>query len=498
MRIGPVTAMWSGYASIVPVSAGGTRDCHMAAEASGVGGDDAMAGTKHERRAAPVLLRPFNLSRWFALIGLMSIAAISAIAGYLISDFVTERMVRQEGQLTMEMVENLVLTEKSMRALLVDGTPVSAEEPGGAFAHLARMPGVLRANLYDPSRRILWSSEAELIGQQFGANEELDEALSGKLVAHGKRHEAKEKAEHLHLARAANFFVEIYLPVRDADGKVLGAIEFYKNPVALFNMLQHLDRNIALGAALAGLFLYVALFGMVRRADLLISEQQRRLVDAETLAVVGEMSSAVAHGIRNPLASIRSSAELILVTDEETGREAATDIISESDRLEAWVRELLSYSRPLDEKAGAVSLGPILARCVDEFGRELQKRHIAASLHMPEPIPEVRGDPLLFGQVLHSLVANAIEAMQADGRLEIGCESQRGGRQVVLSVRDSGPGMTPEQLQRVGKPFYTTKTQGLGVGLALARRIVERYGGTLEIDSAPGQGTAVRLILTCA
>ncbi|NMG42394.1 two-component sensor histidine kinase [Aromatoleum toluvorans] len=457
-----------------------------------------MAGTKPERRAAPMVLRPFNLSRWFALIGLLSIASISAIAGYLISEFVTQRMVRQEGQLTLEMVENLVLTEKSMHALLVERVPVSVDEPGGAFAHLARMPGVLRSNLYDTSRRILWSSDADLIGQQFGANEELDEALSGKLVAHGKRHEVKEKAEHLHLARAANFFVEIYLPVRDTDGTVLGAIEFYKNPVALFNALQYLNRSIAVGATLAGLFLFVTLFGVVRRADLLISQQQGRLVDAETLAVVGEMSSAIAHGIRNPLASIRSSAELILVTDEETGREAAADIISESDRLEAWVRELLSYSRPLEEKAAAVSLRPILSRCVDEFGRELHRRRITASLQMPEQIPEVRGDPLLLAQVLHSVVANAIEAIQADGKLQIGCESLRGGRQVVLAVRDSGPGMTAEQLQRAGKPFYTTKTQGLGVGLALARRIVERYGGALEIDSAPGQGTAVRLVLACA
>lgn len=485
-------------ACVVPGSAGDAWGRELSAGVSAGGGDGAMTGTRRERRATPALLRPFNLSRWFALIGLLSIASISAIAGYLISDFVTERMVRQEGQLTMEMVENLVLTEQSMHKLLVEREPVRVDEPGGAFSHLARMPGVLRANVYDTSRRILWSSEAELIGQQFGANEELDEALAGQLVAHGKRHEVREKAEHMHLARAANFFVEIYLPVRDTDGTVLGAIEFYKNPVALFNALQQLNRNIAVGAALAGLFLYVALFGMVRRADLLISEQQRRLVDAETLAVVGEMSSAVAHGIRNPLASIRSSAELILVTDEETGREAAGDIISESDRLEAWVRELLSYSRPLDEKAGAVSLAPIVARCVEEFGRELHRRHITASLQMPPQVPAVHGDPLLLAQVLHSLVANAIEAIQGDGRLEIGCESARGGRQVVLTVRDSGPGMTAEQLQRAGKPFYTTKTQGLGVGLALARRIVERYGGTMEIDSAPGCGTAVHLTLTCA
>lgn len=446
-----------------------------------------------------VLLKPFNLSRWFALISLLSIAAMSALAAYLMSDFVTERMIRQEGQLTMEMVENLVLTERPFLEVFTarrEGAP--KPNTSVAFYHLSSMPGVLRTNVYDRERRVVWSSERELVGNQFGANGELDEALAGRMVVHAIRDEADGKAEHRHLARTVDFAVEIYLPVRDAGGEVLGAIEFYKQPLALFNALQQLNRYIAVGAALAGLFLYAALYGMVRRADQVIREQQQRLVDAETLAVVGEMSAAVAHGIRNPLASIRSSAELILVTDEATGREAATDIISESDRLEAWVRELLSYSRPLDEKAGEVSIGPLVTRCIDEFGRELQRRRIIPALQLPEPPAAVRGDALLLAQVLHSLVANAIEAMEADGRLEIGCENVRGGRQVVLTVRDTGPGMSPDQLARVGKPFYTTKTQGLGVGLALARRIVERFGGALEIDSTPGCGTAVRLTLAAA
>lgn len=460
-------------------------------------GSTAGAAT-HAARLVGAPLRPFNLSRWFAVVGLLSIASISALAAYLISAFVTERMVRQEGKLTMELIENLVLTEKPFLEIFSAGSPDHQDTGVPPFHHLAQAPGVLRANVYDRDRRVLWSSERELVGKQFGANDELDDALAGTLVVHGKHHEPDGKAEYRNLAREAKFFVEIYVPVRDETGRILGAIEFYKNPVALFNALQQLNRYVAVGAAVAGLFLYLALFGLARRADLLIREQQRRLVDSETLAVVGEMSSAVAHGIRNPLASIRSSAELILVTDEMTGHEAAADIIAESDRLEAWVRELLSYSRPLDERAASVPLQPLVARCVEEFGRELQRRRIAASARVPDGTPAARADALLLGQVLHSLVANAIEAVGSDGRLEIDCEAARGGRQVILTVRDTGPGMTGEQLQRAGKPFYTTKAQGIGVGLALARRIVERFGGTLEIDSAPGSGTAVRLTMEAA
>ncbi len=449
------------------------------------------AGRRTPRR--PV---PFDLSRWFGIVALLSIASMSAAAGYLLSAFVTDRMLRQEGQLTMEFVQSLVLVEKPLMAYFSNPEQGAAEALEESFQHISRMPGVLRGNVFARDRRIIWSSDARLIGRRFDANDELEEALAGNLVVHANEHDEYNKPEHQHLARRAPLFVEIYVPVRDETGsRVVGAIEFYKNPQWLFDALQTLRVYIALGAAAAGGFLYLTLFGLVRRAHQVIREQQRRLVDSETLAVIGEMSSAVAHGIRNPLASIRSSAELVLETDPETGREAASDIIAESDRLEAWIRELLSYSRPLDQKADAVPLAPIIGRGLDEFGRELQRRRIKAALRLPEGLPPVRGDPLLIGQVFHSLVANAIEAMQQGGDLEIACELPLARRQVLLSIRDTGPGMSAEVLERVGKPFFTTKAQGLGVGLALARRVVERFGGSLEIDSAPGKGTVVRVFM---
>lgn len=463
---------------------------------TGLGLGEHARSRKGVRGALPT----FNLSRWFGVLGLLSIVSISALCGYLLSVFVTERMVRQEGELTLELVENLMLVEPGFVDMFAASDRLRKEELGQAVEHIARIPGVLRANVYDRNRRILWSSDATLIGQQFGPNAELDEALAGRLVAHGKRQEvAGGKAEHRNLAPAANFFVEIYLPVRDGQGGVvLGAIEVYKNPVALFVALQQLYRYIGIGAALSALFLYLTLFWVVRRGDRVIREQQQRLVDAETLAVVGEMSSAVAHGIRNPLASIRSSAELIQVTDEETSREAAADIISESDRLEAWVRELLSYSRPINEKPAAVDVLPLIERCIEEFSRELERRAIRTVLALPPGLPAVQGDALLFAQVLQSLIANGIEAMERGGVLSVAAEVVRGGGKVVIAVRDEGPGMTAEQLGRVGKPFYTTKPRGLGVGLALARRIMERFGGRLEIESAPGQGTTVRMAMQAA
>lgn len=443
----------------------------------------------------------FNLSRWFAVVALLTITLISVAMGALLDRFITQRLLWQEAVLTKEFVQSLVQAEKSLQAFFADPSQGLDADSELAFTHIAALPDMLRANVYDPSRRIIWSSDRQLIGRDFGPNDELDSALAGHVVTHSAdpaKH-AQAKVEHQDLKHPQPIFVEIYVPVLDPRGEsVQAVIEFYKNPRALVTALARLRLYIALGAAASGLLLFTALFGLVRRADLTIRSQQRHLVDNETLAVIGEMSAAVAHGIRNPLASIRSSAELIQDGDLAQAHDAAADIVAQSDRLEAWVRELLAYTRPLDQAIAPVPLQPLVARCVDEFEREMQRRHIRSHTALAADLPAVRGDALLLGQVLRSLLANAIEALDRDGQITVRGEWERGQPQVTLSVQDSGPGMTNDQLRRAGKPFHTTKPRGLGVGLALARRVIERFGGRLEIDSEPGIGTTVRLHMPTA
>lgn len=443
----------------------------------------------------------FNLSRWFAVVALVSITILAVAMGALLDRFITQRLLWQEAVLTKEFVQSLVRVEKTLQAYFADPSRGLDAETEMAFRHIAAMPDMLRANVYDPGRRMIWSSKRSLIGRSFGPNPELDAALAGSVVTHSADPTGSEpgKAEHQDLQHPQPVFVEIYVPVLDVGGsRVLAVIEFYKNPRALLTALGKLRQYIALGAGISGVLLFVALFGLVRRADLTIRSQQRHLVDNETLAVIGEMSAAVAHGIRNPLASIRSSAELIQGGDLAQAHDAAADIIGQSDRLEAWVRELLAYTRPLDEAGAPVSLQPVVARCLQEFEREMQRRHIRSHTALAADLPAVRGDALLLGQVLSSLFANAVEALGRDGEITVRSEWVRGQAQLTLSVQDSGPGMNSAQLTRAGKPFHTTKSRGLGVGLALARRVIERFGGRLEIDSSPGRGTTVRLHLNVA
>lgn len=437
--------------------------------------------------------KPFSLSRSFALLGLVSIALISAASGWLVSHFLTARLLEQEARLTQEIIDSIVRVEKAER-YFANGEPGLAPELPDFFAHLVQLPDVLRANLYSRRREMIWSSDPTLVGRRFQNNPELDRALGGEVVAHGGE---REKPEHAAFDRRLRYFLEVYTPVRDEAGQVIGIVELYKTPQALFEAIGAGQRAVWAASAAAGLFLYLTLFWMVRRADGLIRDQRERLVQSETLAAIGEMSSAVAHGIRNPLASIRSSAELALVSEPAQWREAAREIVDQVDRLEIWVRQLLSYSQPLAGRPEPIDLAPLVQASLASFQHELDRRGIRASAHIGEGLPQVTADALMLGQVFNSLIANAVEAIGRDGRIAVAL-GREDDRRLRVSIHDSGPGMTREQIHSAFKPFHTTKPKGVGVGLPLAHRIVQRFGGSMLIASRPGEGTTVDVLLPAA
>ena len=437
----------------------------------------------------------FHLSRWFAIVGLISISLLTVVSAVLLSRFLTDRMLHQEGVLTMEFIHSLVMVENSADYFRLAKT--GSAEVASTFHHVGKMPDVLRASAHSLDHHVIWSSDPSIVGMQFKDNPELDRALAGELVVHEDFEDHHtHKTEHASLSQDIGYFVEIYFPVRDSKGQVVGAIELYKSPHALFEAIRTGEQAIWVAALLGGLFLYSTLFWLVRRADNLIRHQQEQLVQSETLAAVGEMGSAVAHGIRNPLATIRSSAELSLETADSIGREAANDIIAEVDRLEGWVRELLSYVRPVGDQLSAVSIGPLLQEQQASFERDARRRHFSVQLDVADDVGAVEADAPLLTQVLVSLIANAFEAMaQKQQGSQVVLGARKKDKRVEIWVEDDGPGIPPAQQSRIFKPFYTTKPKGLGVGLPLAKRVIRRFGGDIEVLSSAGHGTRVVLTL---
>jgi signal transduction histidine kinase len=198
--------------------------------------------------------------------------------------------------------------------------------------------------------------------------------------------------------------------------------------------------------------------------------------------------------VRNPLAAIRSSAEMAAETGPSP--EQSEDIVRAVDRIEGWIRELLGYTQPAHGQRHAVDANAVIRKSLGEFQRELAKRQVELVAKLEDELPPVRGDAALLGQVINSLVANAADAVSAPGRIEVKSRVAADARYVEIDVADNGVGIPEGQLDTVFKPFFTTKPRGLGLGLPLAKRALERYDGALNVASTPGVGTTFTISLS--
>ena len=219
-----------------------------------------------------------------------------------------------------------------------------------------------------------------------------------------------------------------------------------------------------------------------------IEEQLRR---SEKLSTLGEMAAVLAHEIRNPLGSIRGTAE-ILRDDYRPGdpkHEFIEIQIKETERLNHVVEDFLRMARQQPAKLRDCSIREELETIVTLVARDAQDRGIALHLEAAPQATIVRGDGEKLRQAFLNIVINALQATPSGG--SVGILLNKIDSEFEITFRDSGAGIAPDDLQRIFEPFYTTKPDGTGLGLAVTRKIIEAHGGTLVVESELGQGTTV-------
>ncbi len=219
-----------------------------------------------------------------------------------------------------------------------------------------------------------------------------------------------------------------------------------------------------------------------------LHEAQGQLIRAERLAAIGELSGAVAHAMRNPLAAIKMAADFGgMEFERHPAGENFRDISSEAGRLEKRIRDLLDFSRPFEPRPERTDLFGLVARAV-EISRSKGAQKGVELLLTGEPAVEwVSVDAALFEQVVVELIANAIDAAPEGSRVEIATGGE--GRLARVSVTDHGAGIPAEKQPKIFDLFFTTKKSGTGFGLATVRKVVDRHGGTIEVDTEEGRGT---------
>jgi signal transduction histidine kinase len=210
---------------------------------------------------------------------------------------------------------------------------------------------------------------------------------------------------------------------------------------------------------------------------------------------MGRLTATLAHEIKNPLAVIRGSARRLGKLEPEA-QHMADSVVEEVDRLNRTVSRYLQFARGERSTEGRGDLAAAVTATLDLLEDEFRARSTALERHGIEGPLVVRLDVESLKQLALNLVLNALEAQPEGGRVRVTLE-RRGGA-VEMSVRDDGPGIPAEVKSRLGEPFVTTKAQGTGLGLFLARRLVEGAEGELHIASPPGEGATVMVRLPLA
>jgi len=220
---------------------------------------------------------------------------------------------------------------------------------------------------------------------------------------------------------------------------------------------------------------------------------RRDMGRAEHLATLGELAAGLAHEIRNPLAGIAGVVDVMAkeLPPSSPSRAVLGDVQNEVLRIQSILNDLLSYARPRPPTFHPADLNTTVEQAILMARQQVRTKPVEV-LFAPNPsMPPVCHDPALLQQVVLNLVMNGIQAISGEGKVEVAIA--REDPNALITVKDTGKGISPDALPKIFKPFFTTRKEGTGLGLSLASGIVQSHGGTIEARSILGQGTQFRI-----
>jgi two-component system sensor histidine kinase HydH len=225
-----------------------------------------------------------------------------------------------------------------------------------------------------------------------------------------------------------------------------------------------------------------------------IQQAEEAVRRSDRLAALGQLTAGLAHELRNPLGTIKASAEILnrqLSAENDVAREMAGFISSEVDRTNSLVTRFLQFARPLQVRLEEADLTQMLDRAIAEAEREAPG--IAIYRNYAPEIPPFPFDAELMERVFYNLVLNAAQATAPGGAVTVKTRAADG--MAEIAVIDRGAGIEPKQRDSIFNPFFTTKPSGVGLGLAIVSKIVDEHGGKIAVESEPGKGSVFRVIL---
>lgn len=352
---------------------------------------------------------------------------------------------------------------------------------------VGRQAGIESIALLDQELKVVAHSNPERVGQL-----ETDGALRAAL-------ESRRVSTRLVSRDGESQIYEIVRPLAlEGDRKGLLRIDLSTASMGRVWRSQLLAA-VVLGLAVLGLGILglAAIFYTQHRHLAEVKALEGEVKRREWLSTLGNMAAAVAHEIRNPLNAISMGLQRLRVefapAEADEYRRLLDVAQGEVRRLNTIVEEFLSLARPLSLKPEPIQVAALLDAVVALVEHEARGAGIRIEREISRELPVLHADRDRMSQVLLNLALNGIQAMPDGGALILGAAA--GDGTMTLTVEDTGPGIPPDLLPRVFEPYVTTKTKGLGLGLTIARRIVEAHGGRIEVESGPGRRTRFRVML---
>lgn len=359
----------------------------------------------------------------------------------------------------------------------------------GAISDINLREGILYVSVHDVLLNIIGHTNLSLIGKK-----EEDHFLKNSLGI-------QKTLTRIYKSETNDEVFEV-LKSFSYENKTMGVIRIGFSTKEIKTTLKRIKKNVILSVIfflLLGMSALLIIWINQNKHLKKLKEMEDRIQLTERLSSLGHLAAGVAHEIRNPLNAISMGIQRIkreYIPEEETKRKeflSFTDIIlKEIKRVNDIINHFLTLSKPFKLNKKISSIEEILNHILTLFEEETNLKNIVIKKEFQQ-LPMIKVDPELLTQALINLMKNSIEAMRDGGTIKIEARSVKGFLKIILS--DTGIGIPEDQIEKVFNYYYTTKEDGTGLGLPIAHRIIEAHGGELKLESKPGTGTKVSILI---
>ncbi|MBU0509575.1 PAS domain S-box protein, partial [bacterium] len=387
--------------------------------------------------------------------------------------------------------------------------PSSAEEAGRIWAELATKPMSLSDIFEERLHRASFESDATFeYARRFIISLDDDLNVFAQSVRNRETIRVDRRVQDPHLPEdfvglygAEEFAIVPLLTRDDVMGVLLVDNLFTRHPIRDddLNRLKLFANSAA--SAIERSRLLVSLERRLHELTLInqdLKVSRDRLIQTERLSAIGEVAANVAHEIRNPLTAVGGFARSIYgsLPEGDKNRRKIEVILEETDRLEQMLSSLLEFTRPAVPRFTELDLNGLILQTIHFMDAEIEANTVRVVFELDTELPRVWADSQQIRQVLLNIIRNSLQEMKNGGILTISTQTLRD--EVAMAVRDTGPGIPPENLEKIFEAFFTTKAAGSGLGLPVCSQIIRNHNGRIEASSRPGEGAQFIITLPAA